>query len=67
MTGGKTLNSISQHDRERHHRGGDVFDRRRVVDKAIDQRCRGRHAEALLSAIAATELESDNRDAWWRV
>jgi tetratricopeptide (TPR) repeat protein len=38
-----------------------------LVDKAIDQRCRGRHAEALLSAIAATELESDNATAWWQV
>jgi hypothetical protein len=38
-----------------------------LVDKAIDQRRRGRHAEALLSAIAATELESDNANAWWQV
>jgi tetratricopeptide (TPR) repeat protein len=38
-----------------------------LVDKAIDQRRRGRHAEALLSAIAATELGSDNPDAWWQV
>jgi tetratricopeptide (TPR) repeat protein len=38
-----------------------------LVDKALDQCRRGRHAEALVSAIAATELESDNPDAWWQV
>jgi tetratricopeptide (TPR) repeat protein len=38
-----------------------------LVDKAIDQRRRGRHAEALVSAIAATKLEADNPDAWWQV
>src|SRR5262245_56814786 len=37
-----------------------------LVNKAIDQGRRCRHAEALLS-FAATELESDNPDAWWQV
>lgn len=38
-----------------------------LLDKALDQRSRGRLAEALVSAIAATELEPDNADAWWQV
>lgn len=38
-----------------------------LLDKAIDQRTRGRFEEALVSAIAASKASPDNADIWWQV
>ncbi len=38
-----------------------------LVNKAIDQRQRGRHQEALISALAATQAAPLSANAWWQV
>ena len=37
------------------------------IEKTINQRKRGRNEEALISAMAATDLEPNNANAWWQV
>lgn len=36
-----------------------------LIDKARDQRRRGRYEEAVISATAATVKAPDNADGWW--
>lgn len=38
-----------------------------LIEKAIDQRNRKRYDEALVSGLAAVELEPDNANTWWQV
>lgn len=38
-----------------------------LIEKAKDQRKRGRHDEALVSANSATQLEPARAEAWWQV
>lgn len=38
-----------------------------LIQKCIDQRTRGRHEEALVSALAAVESDSENSATWWQL
>lgn len=38
-----------------------------LIEKAKDQRGRKRYEEALVSALAAVELDNQNSEAWWQV
>ena len=38
-----------------------------LIEKAIDQRNRKRYDEALVSGLAAVELEPNNANTWWQV
>lgn len=41
------------------------MDTEELIEKAKDQRRRGRYEEALISAKAATAQDHDNAEAWW--
>jgi tetratricopeptide (TPR) repeat protein len=38
-----------------------------LIEKCIDQRNRGRYEEALVSALAAAESDSENSETWWQL
>lgn len=46
---------------------GEILTADELIEKSKDQRKRKRHEEALVSALAAADAESDNADAWWEV